>query len=149
MKIVAKIVQTFSFSWNHHTLYFFVKNVQFFKGADTAVLHMFSRKLWGKNKFPRKVLRKQIILRRFMQKLIFLRKSAEVSCHQNIFTKVVPLFHIADKFCIFIINVRKSQHLLISVKVFVSILPPSPHIPVQSTNPPPSRFTMWTRRAAS
>ncbi len=47
-----------------------------------------------------------------MRKLIFLSKSAEV-----------PLFHFTDKFCIFIINVRKNKHLFISAKIFVSILP--------------------------
>jgi hypothetical protein len=42
-----------------------------------------------------------------------LRIYAKISCHRNIFTKMVPFPHVAgDKFYFFVVNLRKSQHLL-------------------------------------
>ncbi len=68
----SKIVQSFSILWEkkcENNL--FLENNQL-PPAFASVLHIFSRKFSAKQIFP--------------------RKSANVSCHQNIFTRMVPLF---------------------------------------------------------
>jgi hypothetical protein len=46
-----------------------------------------------------------------------LRKSAKIS--SKYFHKNSPFFHIFDKFCFFVINLRKSQQLLTFAEIFV------------------------------
>ncbi len=92
------------------------KTSNFLKVPRCCLTHIFA-KTFGETNICKKSF---VIVNNFaifMPKLIFLCKSAEVSCHQNIFTKVVPLFHFPDKFSIFIIKIRKSQHLLIYAKI--------------------------------
>ncbi len=60
-----------------------------------------------------------VLSRNFSQKQIFSRKSATISPHQSIFTKMVSLFHLVlTSFAFFVINLSKSQHLLIFAKFF-------------------------------
>jgi hypothetical protein len=56
-------------------------------------------------------------------KQILSRKSAKISCHQNIVQIGPFVSHINDKFCIFVISLRKCHHLLIFRKLsYFSIL---------------------------
>jgi hypothetical protein len=47
--------------------------------------------------------------------------SAKISCHQNIFTKMVPFSHVADEFCFFVKKEKEKkikEHLLIFTEIF-------------------------------
>ncbi len=47
---------------------------------------------------------------------IVCQKSAKIAFQQKVFTYMIPLcYHVADKLCLFVINLKKSQHLFIFV----------------------------------
>ncbi len=74
---------------------FFAKYCILWNRAIAPVIHIFSQKL-----SPKQI---------FLQKQIFSRASARISCHLNIFTKMVPLFHmLLTSFAFFLRNLKKS-----------------------------------------
>jgi hypothetical protein len=69
--------------------------------------------------FLRKNSHNQIFSRNFLRKQIFSRKSSKISFYLNTFTKMVPRFHVRrDKLCLFVMNLRKTKHLLLFAKIF-------------------------------
>jgi hypothetical protein len=98
------------------------KNSQFFLSTACILLlfrHIFA-KIWAKKIFSCKFSEKTYIFanqfsRKISKKKVFFAKSANSSCHQIIFTKMVPLFHVCFVFSI--IHLSNSHQLLISAKM--------------------------------
>jgi hypothetical protein len=99
----AKSVQAFSFSLKSPTSKCFCENNYNF--ACTANFCKLPRAFaLFLHTFSRNILRKQV----------FSEKMYQISCHW-IFHKTVPLFHVMSTSLVFVINIRKSQHLEVFV----------------------------------
>jgi hypothetical protein len=130
MKIFTKISKLFLFRkitilslFSRKFYEYFVKNVRFLKLGKCLRIQIFSEYLC-KNKYFCGNLPKSHVIK------------------YTSFTKIVSLLHmLATSFALFVINVRKSQHVLIVSKIFVSTLPPPPTHPglkyQPHANPPP------------
>jgi hypothetical protein len=99
-KIFSLSFKHFNFRENHEILFvfatilrekrnFFAKRARLFQTASricSGLVHVFA-----------KISEKQIVSLQFSQKLIFSQKAVKISCHYNIFTEMVHLFHMLLK----------------------------------------------------